>query len=91
MNLITKKKLLNLLHEYAKEKCTEHCGDGDDCPFNDGETEGMHWCAFDSLLDKLGEETGQGQKISDDFADFQHELREKEYAKRRGDKDGTDY
>lgn len=91
MNLITKKKLLNLLQEYAKEKCTEYGGDGDGCPFNDGENEGMHWCAFDSLFDKLGEETGQGQKISDDFADFQHELREKEYANQKGDKDGTYY
>ncbi len=81
MNLITKKKLLNLLYEYAKEKCTECQGEGDNCPFNDGESEGMHWCAFDPLFEKLGEETGQGQKIYDDFADFQHELMEKKCAK----------
>jgi hypothetical protein len=74
MNLINKQRLLGLLQEYAKEKCKNQSGEGDGCPFNDGDTEGMHWCAFDTIFEQLGEETGQGNKVSEDFDNFKTQL-----------------
>lgn len=78
MNLVNKQKLIGLLQEYAKEKCTQQHGVGDGCPFNDGDIEGMHWCAFHTLFLKLGEEMGQDLKVLDDFEDFQRRLGDSE-------------
>ncbi len=78
MNLINKQRLIGLLQEYAKEKCKSQHGEGDGCPFNDGDAEGMHWCAFDTIFMQLGEETGQGIKISEDFDEFKRHLEDSE-------------
>lgn len=78
MNLINKQKLAGLLYEYAKEKCAQRGGKGKGCPFNDGDSEGMHWCAFDTIFMKLEKETGQGNRISEDFDNFRDQLEEEE-------------
>lgn len=88
MNLLHKKKLLGLLREYAVEKCTEHHGDGDECPFNEGADEGMHWCSFHTIAAELGKETGQGDSVYDELWELQDKLMlERIEAKREEDND----